>query len=164
MGSRLASCEHLSVFSLYSEFFCYWRKKDLKWKVKWTEHFKTKSLILSFCFDLFYLLEKGRPSTWTKKKKKKKKFCEGCYSYFEQKTMPSSTFCSVRPSAVGVIISWCCQSGQPLGIASGLNGQLFMHTVHELYTNIDPGEGGVVLIGREGGGGEKARRGRGCCR
>ena len=34
-------------------------------KIKSTGHFKTKSSILTFYFDLFYLLKKGRPS-WTK--------------------------------------------------------------------------------------------------
>ena len=36
--------------------------QGVKMKILPTEHIKRKSLILSFCFDFFYLLERGWPS------------------------------------------------------------------------------------------------------
>ena len=50
---------HLTVFSTPSPAERHW-KSDSKLKTNWTGHFSTKPA--SFCFDLFYLVEKRHPA------------------------------------------------------------------------------------------------------
>ena len=119
-GQPFGQLWYLTMFYTASLANCNCCRTDSWKKIKSTWHFKTKSLILSFYFHLYYVLQKGLPF--------QTKHGLGRLNLIKQQLL--TTF---QQTYIIIITRWCFEPSKPQMIISGL--KTLTHDIGEILAN-----------------------------